>query len=254
MADPKKTVNIHGKEYVTVAARLEAAHEKHGGQLSINTEILNQSDESVTMKTTVIHHLEDGTVRTFTGHASEVKASNPREVNFGKFLENCETSATGRALAAMGFGIDGAFASADELKSVQLLQNGEVEKLKAEIQALKKDNAALTTASIKAEDARKKAIGDHAKFVERLPAALSSAQAEVVEFGDKVTNDKIDARGVELVGDENAKNIAGWLGRNWKKVNIQPLQSIRHIVFLMLCHLKAEAKGGNLGQAQTETT
>ena len=154
----------------------------------------------------------------------------------------------------MGFGIDGAFASADELRSVQLLQNGEVEKLKSQIDRLEKDNGQLTDSLTKAIEARDEAIQNHAKFVERLPSAISIAQAEYIGLGEKFTTDDIDKRGIDLVGEEDAKSIAGWLGRNWKKASIEPLESIRHIVFLMLCHLKAKAKGENREQAKTETT
>ena len=107
MADSGK-VNIHGKEYTTVAARVQTFREKHGNQCSIVTEIVSANDEVVIMMATILF---EGTV-VATGHAEERRSSS--QINRTSALENAETSAIGRALAA--FGMAGTeFASADEV-------------------------------------------------------------------------------------------------------------------------------------------
>jgi hypothetical protein len=47
------------------------------------------------------------------GHAHEERASS--HINKTSYVENCETSAVGRALAMMGIGIDTSIASANEV-------------------------------------------------------------------------------------------------------------------------------------------
>ncbi len=101
-------VNIRGKEYQTVALRVKefrAAYPKH----AIRTQIIDISESIVLMKAEVW----DGEYLVATGHAEENRKSS--NVNKTSALENCETSAIGRALASYGFG-GTEFASADEMK------------------------------------------------------------------------------------------------------------------------------------------
>lgn len=100
-------VKIHGKEYRTVAERVNEIHSNLDGELSITTEIVSVDDSRVIMKATVtINGCE------FTGHALEVFGSNM--INKTSALENCETSSIGRALASAGYA-GSEFASADEV-------------------------------------------------------------------------------------------------------------------------------------------
>ena len=50
-----------------------------------------------------------------TGYAQEKE--NASVVNRTSYIENCETSAVGRALGMCGFGIDASVASAEEVKN-----------------------------------------------------------------------------------------------------------------------------------------
>ena len=52
-----------------------------------------------------------------TGWAEEVRGSSM--INKTSALENCESSAVGRALAFMGYGIDGSIASAEEVQNAK---------------------------------------------------------------------------------------------------------------------------------------
>lgn len=103
-------VNIRGKSYKTVALRVsEFRDEKAAWTLA--TEIVNMSDDFVIMRATI----SDETGRVIaTGHAEEFRAAS--QINRTSALENAETSAIGRALAALGYG-GSEFASANEVQN-----------------------------------------------------------------------------------------------------------------------------------------
>lgn len=111
------TIPIKGKDYVMVKDRLRAFREQFP-DWSIITEIVSMDADQATIKATIMD--PDG--RTFaTGHAQEVVGSN--NINRTSHLENAETGALGRALAAMNIGIDDSFGSADEVANAALQQS-----------------------------------------------------------------------------------------------------------------------------------
>lgn len=102
-------VNIHGKEYKTVAKRVDEFRSAHKTDLAIITSLVDRDENTVVMKAEIID--KDG--RTIaTGYAEEHRTAN--QINRTSALENCETSAIGRALANFGLG-GGEYASADEV-------------------------------------------------------------------------------------------------------------------------------------------
>ena len=102
------SVKIHGKEYRTVAERVNLFHDENKDDVkSIKTKILFTQEDKVVMRATVT--VGDSI---YTGHAEEVYGSS--RINETSGLENCETSAIGRALASAGLG-GSEFASADEV-------------------------------------------------------------------------------------------------------------------------------------------
>ena len=109
-------VKIHGKEYLTVAYRVSNFREDHA-DWGIITEIVSVDDDSVIMKASVVD--PDGRV-IGTGFAEEKRASS--QINRTSALENCETSAIGRALAACGYG-GTEYASANEVENAIHQQN-----------------------------------------------------------------------------------------------------------------------------------
>ena len=99
MSDDKKdtgVVKIHGKDYHTVAKRIHDFWEDHP-DWSIKTSVENNAEE-VLVKVRILD--EQKRVRS-TGHASETRGSST--INKLSALENCETSACGRALAFLGY-------------------------------------------------------------------------------------------------------------------------------------------------------
>lgn len=104
----KTTVNIHGKEYETVASRV-SRFKADNPDFAIHTELLARDDTTVVIKALI---LDPSDRIVATGHAEENRQSS--QINRTSALENCETSAIGRALAA--YGLAGTeFASADEV-------------------------------------------------------------------------------------------------------------------------------------------
>ena len=102
-------VNIRGKEYKTVAKRVDEFRNAHKTDLAIITSLVDRDENTVVMKAEIID--KDG--RTIaTGYAEEHRTAS--QINRTSALENCETSAIGRALANFGLG-GGEYASADEV-------------------------------------------------------------------------------------------------------------------------------------------
>lgn len=104
-----KKIEVKGKLYACVPARV-AAFREMCPEGSITTEILHLEDGVVTMMTTVKD--EAGNILA-TGLAQEKEGSS--QVNRTSYIENCETSAVGRALGMLGIGSDEQMASAEEV-------------------------------------------------------------------------------------------------------------------------------------------
>lgn len=102
------TTNIKGKEYAEVNQRIKAFRMVYPTG-SIITDIVELENGICTIKATV----KDGDNILGTGYAQEKEASS--YINKTSYIENCETSAVGRALGMCGFGIDTSVCSAEEL-------------------------------------------------------------------------------------------------------------------------------------------
>ncbi len=133
-----KTINIKGKEYVTVNERLiYFRSQDQYANWQIHEDVVSIDDNGGIFKVTICD--QDGVVRAMA-HAQEDKGSS--YINKTSFLENGFTSALGRALGYLGIGIDTSIASADEVN----------------IAVKKQDNPKRQTAS--AESAKIKLIED----------------------------------------------------------------------------------------------
>lgn len=107
-----KAVDIKGKKYVLVSDRVVYFNElyKNG---SITTELIsNPNDEMVLIKAIVTPDC-DKPNRLFTGYSQAKWGAG--FINKTSAIENCETSAVGRALAMLGIGIIDSIASVDEI-------------------------------------------------------------------------------------------------------------------------------------------
>lgn len=114
MSSKPGIILIHGKEYKTVALRVQEFYARCLDKeivLCIQTEIVFMDAAKVVMKAQIVD--AKGGVVLATGHSEEFRAAGT--INRTSAMENAETSAIGRALAA--FGMAGTeFASADEVQ------------------------------------------------------------------------------------------------------------------------------------------
>lgn len=108
-----KTTDIRGKEYATVAERI-AAFRKVYPDGKIDTHITKLEDGMCIITARVWN--DEGNLLA-TGTAYEKEGSS--NINRTSFIENCETSAVGRALGMAGFGLIGAVATADEVNRAE---------------------------------------------------------------------------------------------------------------------------------------
>ena len=103
-------IQIHGKDYVMVKDRIIFFNDN-----CPNGSIITESkatDNSFIFKSKITPDVENPS-RYFTGHAEEIIGSS--QINKTSALENCETSAWGRALANLGIGLDTSVASYEEV-------------------------------------------------------------------------------------------------------------------------------------------
>lgn len=122
-------IPVKGKQYVMVNERVKAFR-KLLPNGSITTEIVSNQDGVAVMKATIT----DETGRVLATGLSYEKESNGY-INKTSYIENCETSAVGRALGFLGIGIDGSMASADEVANAIINQtaNEKIDAIKLKV-------------------------------------------------------------------------------------------------------------------------
>ena len=110
-----KTVKIRDKEYVEVNERLKAFRTlpEYKGY-SLESDIYDYDKEKGIITIKAVIRDADGVIKA-TGYAQEKESSS--FINKTSFVENCETSAWGRALGNLGIGIDTSVASAEEVEN-----------------------------------------------------------------------------------------------------------------------------------------
>lgn len=116
------TTPIKGKDYAEVPQRVKAFRMLYPNG-TIDTQIVSHENGVVVIKATVAD--EGGNILA-TGHAYEKEGSS--FINKESYIENCETSAVGRALGFVGLGIDTSICSAEELTNALINQNAKIDK------------------------------------------------------------------------------------------------------------------------------
>jgi uncharacterized Fe-S center protein len=163
-----KTVNIRGKEYVEVNERIRAFREIYP-LFSLESKIIEATDEVAFIQAIVKN--ESGRIISM-GTAYESRGSS--NVNKTSHIENCETSAWGRALGNLGIGISDSVATADEVTRAiakQKEENAEINigSLKANLEA----SARCGMAKLKetwgnASEEEKKLVRDQLEYYKKL--------------------------------------------------------------------------------------
>ena len=113
------TTSIKGKEYAAVNGRINAFRRLYP-QGFISTEIVSLDNGVVVMKATCGYYENGQAVVLGTGLAYEREGSS--NINKTSYIENCETSAVGRALGMAGIGVTSAVASSEEVQNAILQQ------------------------------------------------------------------------------------------------------------------------------------
>lgn len=114
-----QTVNIKGKEYVMVHERLKYFRTNYP-HFSLESEITHLADGACIIRAVVKD--PEGRIRA-TGMGCENRAST--QINKTSYIENCETSAWGRALGNFGIGIDASVATSEEVENAILQQEND---------------------------------------------------------------------------------------------------------------------------------
>ena len=113
--------DIKGKDYVEVNERIKAFW-KLCPEGKIETQILSLENGMCVIQAKVYENKTDTDLRA-TGIAYEKEGST--FINKTSYIENCETSAVGRALGNAGIGIDTSVSSAEEIQNAILQQEAE---------------------------------------------------------------------------------------------------------------------------------
>ena len=108
-------LDVKGKAYIEVNQRIKAFRMLYP-QGSIFTEMLSNENGICIFKASVGYTDDEGEFRLLgTGTAYEKEGAT--FINKTSYIENCETSAVGRALGMCGFGIDVSVASYEEVQN-----------------------------------------------------------------------------------------------------------------------------------------
>ena len=154
-----KTTNIRGKQYVEVNERIKFfRQEEQYRNWGILTEFpVIDADQCLCVCTITT---PEGQI-VAQGHAHEERGSS--NINKTSYVENCETSAVGRALAMLGIGIDTSIASANEVeeaiaKQQAMVDNPLVQKLAKKLDAPVENIMDKAVAYIKGQTDKRKAF------------------------------------------------------------------------------------------------
>jgi hypothetical protein len=109
-------VNIHGRDYMTVAKRVELAHADNALE-NIETEVVSHDPVVIRARVSIKGKSFTGISSISLDSAKQIERQNPYEV--------AETSAVGRALGFAGYGVIEGIPSADEMFKSQIMSRFE---------------------------------------------------------------------------------------------------------------------------------
>lgn len=138
-----KPTDVKGKDYAEVPQRVKAFRSLYPSG-TISTDVVMIENGLCVMHATVA---VDGVV---LGEGTAYEKEGSSFINKTSYIENCETSAVGRALGFAGFGIDVSIASYEEVMNAKKQQKAmNEEELKAELKGLLRKTDSNVTAFLK---------------------------------------------------------------------------------------------------------
>lgn len=121
-----KTINIKGKDYITVNERLKFfRNDKLFDGWQISEKIIHIDEKEGIFKVSI---KDSNGIVIASAHSQEYRDSS--YINKTSFVENGFTSALGRALGYLGIGIDTSIASANEVQNAVQNQSNDSENTK----------------------------------------------------------------------------------------------------------------------------
>jgi len=164
-----KTTNIRGKQYVEVNERIKFfRQEDEYKNWTISTEFTALDSEMCVCKC-IIADVNQRVIA--TGHAHEERSAS--HINKTSYVENCETSAIGRALAMMGIGIDTSIASANEVTDAIAKQE---------------DDSLSSKPAPPVENIMEKAVG----YLKSASNKKEAFDQVVAKYGEQLTKKQVD--------------------------------------------------------------
>ncbi len=175
-----KTTNIRGKQYVEVNERIKFfRQEEQYKNWGITTEFPMLSPDEALCRCTITDR--DGMV-VAVGHAHENRAAS--NINKTSYVENCETSAVGRALAMLGIGIDTSIASANEVQDAIAQQD---EPAEPELKKAPAKKAAPKKTTVKHKDANDDLMDKAVNYVKGAPDKRKAYDAIIDKYGGQLS-------------------------------------------------------------------
>lgn len=118
MPEKTKRGNPIADGYVTVAERIEKFYEKYPEGRIITQIVEHEIERGFILIRTEVYRNNDDALPIASGHAYEIKTEG--YVQRTSYIEVCETSSVGRALAMAGFEVKKGIASREEMRKVKL--------------------------------------------------------------------------------------------------------------------------------------
>ena len=198
----------HGNEYTQVQQRLEAFRKHAGTAYTLDTEILINDGKTILIRASILD--KEGRVIA-TGLAEELRGSS--NVNKTSAIENCETSAWGRALANLGLH-GGTMASVEEI-TIAKNKNKQID-----ADAKAKEDAA------KAEAAHDAAVREEQNTAPSTPQELKKIMEDKIKAATETwqlkkiteTHGK-DFNTIKQHSENMSKELSAYYRTRWEQLN-----------------------------------
>lgn len=122
MAQSGYSKNDRFEGYVPVAERIDRFYERFPEGRIVTSIVEHDAESGFILMRAEVFRAPDDANPAATGHAFEVRSES--YVNKTSYIENCESSAVGRALALLGFEVRRGVASREEMEKAARMQGG----------------------------------------------------------------------------------------------------------------------------------